>query len=134
LLKYREVIGLGQLARDLLDAAQQLKSLRDLLRDPALARFVVVSRPGELPLLETRRLLRQLSRLGIEVSGLIANHVWHGSCSGCRHRIAGEAPKIKALFRLAGAKPLLLAPAEPQPPRGAARLLDWSRRWDNHGE
>jgi arsenite/tail-anchored protein-transporting ATPase len=130
LLKYRQVIGLGQLARDLLDAAQRLKRLRDLLRDRALCRFVVVSRPAELPLLETRRLIRELSRREIEVSGVIANQIWHGSCSRCRRRIALESRKIGALRKLAGAKPLMVAPAEPRPPRGATSLLDWSKRWE----
>jgi len=128
-LKYRELIGLGQLARDLLDAAQRLKRLSELLQDGTLTRFVAVARPAELPLRETRRLVRELSRLKIEVAGLIANHVWHGSCSRCQRRIAVESRKIGALRNLAGQKPLVLAPADPRPPRGAASLLDWSRRW-----
>lgn len=38
LLKYRAVVGLGELASDLLDVARDLRELRALLRDPARAR------------------------------------------------------------------------------------------------
>src|SRR5436305_1462079 len=49
LLKYREAVGLGDLAAGLVDLSRSLKRLQALLQDPARARFVVVTRAAELP-------------------------------------------------------------------------------------
>ena len=60
LLKYREAVGLGDLAAELVELSRSLKRLEALLRDPARARFVAVTRAAELPRRETVRLLRSL--------------------------------------------------------------------------
>ena len=49
LLKYREVVGLGRLAQELVDVSKQLRSLAALLRDPARTAFVAVTRPARPP-------------------------------------------------------------------------------------
>src|SRR5207302_423596 len=75
LLKYRAVVGLGELASDLLDVARDLRELGALLRDPARTRVVAVTRPGALPRLETARLIRGLRRLRIAVGAVVINAV-----------------------------------------------------------
>ncbi|MBX3210217.1 MAG: TRC40/GET3/ArsA family transport-energizing ATPase, partial [Labilithrix sp.] len=63
ILKYRSVIGLGELASDLTQLARRLRALIALLADPARCAFVIVTRPAALPRLETERLARELRRL-----------------------------------------------------------------------
>ena len=46
LLKYREIVGAGALAALLVQLSKRLRALQDILRDPARARFVVVTRAG----------------------------------------------------------------------------------------
>ncbi|MGH7311819.1 MAG: ArsA family ATPase, partial [Candidatus Rokuibacteriota bacterium] len=73
LLKYRTVTGLGELGADLLAIARDIKRLQALLADRDATRVVVVTRPAELPRLETRRLLGGLRRLGLPPAAVVVN-------------------------------------------------------------
>ena len=115
LLKYREAMRLGGLARELVELSRSLKRLEALLRDPARARFVAVTRAAELPRRETVRLLRSLRRLGMAVPAVIVNALPPG---------AGPVDR-RGLGRCA----IMKAPAEFPPPRGVARLQTWVRSW-----
>jgi arsenite/tail-anchored protein-transporting ATPase len=137
LLKYRAVVGLGELASDLLDVARDLRELAALLRDPARTRVVVVTRPAALPRLETARLVRGLRRLGITVGALLINAVTPPDCERCRRAAAVEAREIAALLAAvrsaAGRRyAMISAPIEAPPPCGVASLGRWLRRWQWH--
>jgi len=113
LLKYREAVSLGRLASELVELSKSLKRLLALLRDPARARFVAVSRDAELPRRETLRLLEELRRLTISVPAVIINAVEDGELlkvppTGCA---------------------IITAPAVYPPPRGAEALAGWARTW-----
>ena len=132
LLEYRQAVGLGGLARDLLALAASLKRLRALLADAALCRFVAVTRPGELPARETERLLARLGELGIRVPAVVANAVPRGSCRRCRgDRRRGS--RALADLGLSSARhrgcTILSAPAEYPPPRGVEDLEHWVLTW-----
>jgi arsenite-transporting ATPase len=134
LLKYRAVLGLGELASDLLDVARELRALSALLRDPARTRVVVVARPAALPRLETIRLLRGLKRLAIPVGGLVVNAVTPPGCARCRRAVRREARErtaLEAAARSAAGRQcaIITSPAESPPPGGAAGLREWLRRW-----
>jgi arsenite-transporting ATPase len=134
LLKYRAVVGLGELASDLLDVARDLRELRTLLRDLARTRVVAVTRPATLPRLETARLLRALRRLEIGMGAVLVNTVTPAGCARCRRAAAGEAREIAALraaVRAAGGRryAMISAPVEAPPPRGVEGLIRWLRRW-----
>src|SRR5690606_37801346 len=64
-LKYRSVIGLGEFSSDLTQLARRLRALIALLADPARCAFVIVTRPAELPRMETERMARALRRLRV---------------------------------------------------------------------
>ena len=134
LLKYRAVVGLGELASDLLDVARDLRELAALLRDPARTRVVAVTRPGALPRLETARLVRGLRRLRIAVGALLVNTVTPPGCRRCRRAAAVERREIAALTAVvrsaAGRRyAMISAPVEAPPPGGIAGLARWLRRW-----
>ena len=96
LLKYREAVGLGDLAAELVELSRSLKRLEALLRDPSRSRFVAVTRAAELPRRETVRLLRSLRALGIAVPAVVLNALPPAGCARCgasagrRRRCAGS--------------------------------------------
>ena len=134
LLKYRAVMGLGELASDLLDVARELRELSTLLRDAARTRMVAVTRPAALPRLETARLLRGLRRLDIPVGAVVVNAVTPFGCARCGRAVARERVELAALERAvrsaAGERcAMISAPADSPPPGGVNGLRDWLRRW-----
>jgi arsenite-transporting ATPase len=137
LLKYRRVLGLGELASDLLAFAKGARALDELLRDESRTRFVVVTRAAELPRRETARLVASLARVRIPCPALVVDAVAAGTCDRCRAAATREAVEIAALEHLARnpgssrrrARAILLAPAVYPPPRGIASLARWAARW-----
>ena len=111
LLKYREAVGLGSLAAELVELSKSLKRLLALLRDPDRARFVAVTRDAELPRRETVRLLEELDRLSISVPAILIN--------------ASDRPRTGYGDGCA----IMTAPAVYPPPRGAEALARWARTW-----
>jgi len=129
LLKYREVLGVGELGALLLDLSKNLRRLRELLTDPASTVFIAVCRPASLPRLETVRLLRQLSRLRIAVAALVINTVGRGDCRRCVKAAAAQAREIRALQRETRPPLTIVAPAQIPAPAGPASLRRWRAAW-----
>jgi arsenite-transporting ATPase len=127
LLKYRQALGLGDLAAELVELAKRLRRLRELLADPERTRLVAVTRAAELPRRETERLLAALERLGVAAPAVLVNALTRGDCSRCRRAAAAERRRLAALRR--GRADIMLAPAAFPPPRGAAALSVWGRSW-----
>ncbi len=132
-LKYRRVTGLGDLARDLTEAARDLRGLQELLEDPARARFVVVTRAAALPRLETARLIAALRRLKIAVPAVVVNALTPEGCSRCRREAATERKEIRRLRRTPGRWAMLGAPRVAPAPRGPAALARFGRAWTRIG-
>ncbi|HUF78292.1 MAG TPA: ArsA family ATPase [Thermoanaerobaculia bacterium] len=143
LLKYKDAVGLpADWAEELLELARELKRLRALLGDAGRCRFVIVTRAGELPRRQTRRLAEALGRLRIAAPVVIFNALPVGECARCR-RARGRALDDLAGLRSelgdrAQAAPgsdggchILTAPAEYPPPRGTRALERWSRHWSS---
>ncbi len=133
LLKYRPVVGIGELGAVLLKLSQGLGRLRTRLADPSKTRFVVVTRAAALPRAESIRLSRRLSRLGIQSPLVVVNAVGAGTCARCGRQRAGETREIIRLRRdLASARlrpAVVIAPARMPPPYGRAALAAWRRSW-----
>jgi len=129
LLKYRPVVGLGHLAKDLTDTARELRIFEELLHDPARARFVAVTRPAALPRLETARLLAALRRLRVAAPVVLVNARTPPGCPRCRRVAAAEAREIRLLGRPRGGWAMLGAPRIAPAPRGIAALREFGRSW-----
>ena len=131
LLKYREAVSLGDLAAELVELSRSLKRLEALLRDPARARFVAVTRAAELPRRETVRLLRSLKTLEIAVPAVVLNALPPAECARCGGS-AGAAGALRKDLRRLGLDrcAIMNAPALFPPPRGVARLAAWVQRWE----
>jgi arsenite-transporting ATPase len=132
-LKYRDVVGLGDFAIDLTNLARQLRGLHALLTDAARTAFVAVSRPAALPRLETERLARRLSELHIPLAAIIANAVTEPGCSRCDAAVRVERGELDGLASIAAhlsrSKELVIAPATYPGPRGASSLARWRASW-----
>ena len=132
LLKYREIVGAGTLASLLVQLSKRLRGLQAILRDPAQARFVVVTRAAALPAAESASLIASLRALGIAVQAVIVNAVGAGMCGRCRAAARAQADEIARLRRTAGGAggyAIIEAPAEMPPPHGAAALAAWGLGW-----
>jgi arsenite-transporting ATPase len=132
LLKYRQILGLGALASDLVELSRGLRQLRTLLADPRQARVVVVTRAAALPSRETIRLLRHLDTLGLTVSALVVNALTPSGmpCATAARMESAHVRRLRAVVRsrMPGL-PVLLAPAVAPPPRGVKTLRSWARTW-----
>lgn len=137
ILKYRSVIGLGELASDLTQLARRLRALVALLADPARCAFVIAARPAALPRLETERLARGLRQLGVPLAAIVANAVTTPSCARCDEVAATERGELDRLARLAArasiSRRLIVAPAVYPGPRGVAQLRRWRGTWSTRG-
>jgi arsenite-transporting ATPase len=132
LLKYRPVVGLGELAADLVEASGDLRQLQKLLTDESRASFIAVTRAAQLPRLETSRLLARLARMEIAVPAVIINAVWDAGCRGCAPTVRRQQREIEALRTTARRRgTLIAAPALAPPPIGVAALEAWSATWTN---
>ena len=132
LLKYKSLVRPGQLAAELVEVSKSIRALQALLRDGLRTRFIVVTRAAEIPRLETARLLARLRRLQLSAPAVVVNAMTlsPGRCTRCRATAAAERVEVNALRRLCrGRCAIIEAPLAAPPPRGAAALSDWARRW-----
>jgi arsenite/tail-anchored protein-transporting ATPase len=131
-LKYRQVIGLGTLAWDLVSFSRDLRELGALLGDPRQTCAVVVTRPAELPRRETRRLISGVRELGIRLGSVIVNTVTVGTCHRCRRARRQERCQVDALraeLETIGPLPVIEAPTSLPPPHGVSGLARWRQSW-----
>jgi arsenite/tail-anchored protein-transporting ATPase len=157
LLKYRALVRPGQLAAELVSLSRSIGDLGRVLQQPHLTRFIVVTRPAELPIDETVRLLRELRRLRIAVPAVVANALTlsPGRCARCRatavaerhhlgtlrrtlgrpalsalriKRVAGPALSAPRISRVEGCA-IIQTPLSAPPPRGPRALAAWARGW-----
>ncbi len=129
ILKYRKIVGLGELAADLTKLAKDLRLLGARLVDPETTAFVAVTRPADLPRLETERLAERLAELRIPLAAVVVNGITpeDASCSRCRAARAAEKPQVVKLAKLGA--PIVEAPMIAPPPRGPAAITRWRARF-----
>ena len=113
MLKYKETVGLGEAANDLLGFAKNLRALETVLRDPARCAVVVVTLAEPVVESETRRLVAELERRAVAVSGLVLNRARYDR---------GPLPPIPGAVHFE-------APSVEPPPVGTDALRRWLTSW-----
>ncbi len=136
LLKYRAVVRPGQLAAELVGMSRSIRELRVFLRNPRHTRFVVVTRPAEVPGAETDRLVRRLRRLHFAVPAVVANAntlalraAAHGAAQSRRPSAGSFAHSSGAWAVPLRGCAIIQTPLSAPPPRGARALERWAARW-----
>lgn len=124
LLKYREVVGLGDLAERVLGLSRRLKTLRGQLGDPEHTLLLVVALPESLSVPETARLIGRLGGLEVPAGALLVNRLLEGD----RVR-SGAAGPAGSLLHAARAIPAFAAPDLPAGPVGADALSEYLDGW-----
>ena len=132
-LKYKAVAAFEHFAGELVWLSRGLRRLQGLLVSPRQCGFVVVTRPEQLPALETIRLIDWLSRHRIARRALIVNGITPPGCPRCRRTAARERREIATftsapVWKRAGC-PIIVTDAVAPPPRGVAWLGEWQRTW-----
>ena len=134
LLKYRDVVGLGDVAAELVTTARRLRELGALLSDPTRARAVVVTRAAELPGRESERLLAALRRLHLAVPAVIVNALGGDGCPRCAGARREEQRVVARLARQRATQGepwgIISTRAVAPPPQGVAGLARWARTWE----
>jgi arsenite/tail-anchored protein-transporting ATPase len=113
MLKYRDVLGLGDTARELLDFAKRTRALDGLLHDGKRCRVIVVALDEPVVRAETERLAAAVRVRGINVAALVWNRV----------RSAPSPLPASVVERQFFAEDVT------PPPVGAAALRKWSASW-----
>ena len=132
-LKYKMVAGVEQIASELVSLSRGLNRLQELLTNERACGFLVVTRPEQLPELETIRLIEWLKRHRIPRRALIVNGITPPGCARCRRTAARERRQIAAFARRpawersGGA--IILTDTITPPPRGLAALSRWQHTW-----
>ena len=132
-LKYRAVAAFERLASELVWVSRGLRRLQGLLASSRQCGFIVVTRPEQLPTLETIRLIEWLAQHRIARRALIVNGVTPSGCARCRRTAVRERREIAAFTRASIWKrascPIILADATAPPPKGVASLGAWQGTW-----
>jgi arsenite-transporting ATPase len=113
MLKYREVVGLGDTAQELLDFSKRTRALEQLLRNPSLAGMVIVSLDEPVVRAETGRLAAAVQARGVDLIALVWN------------RVSRPPAPLPATV----ARRQFFAEETSPPPVGASALRSWSAGW-----
>jgi arsenite/tail-anchored protein-transporting ATPase len=113
MLKYKEVVGLGDTAQEILAFSRQTRKLEELMRDRARAGVVVVALDEPLVRGESLRLVNAVRELDVGVNALLWN------------RADANTRPLPADVHLAQ----VVTPERVPPPMGVAAVRDWTRGW-----
>lgn len=112
MLKYKDVVGLGDTARDLLAFSQSLRAIDAQLRDPARASVVLVTLDEPVVRGETERLARAIADRGVTVGAVVLNRA-----------------SPTAALPVTSAPVHLVAPTAATGPIGIGALRRWGASW-----
>lgn len=112
MLKYKEVVGLGDTARDLLTFSHSLRAIDAQLRDPDRAGVVLVALDEPVVRGETERLAREVAQRGVALGAVVLN------------RAGPSAP-----LPVTDAPVHLVAPTAATGPVGVDALRRWGASW-----
>jgi arsenite-transporting ATPase len=113
MLEYRDVVGLGDAAAELLEFSKRTRALEALLRDHARSGVMLVTLDEPVVRVQTRRLARAVRQRGAGVIALVWNRTKRA---------------IDPLPQSVAARQVCAGETRP-PPVGVEALRKWSRSW-----
>lgn len=101
----------GQADDFILEMKKTVKKIEGLLRDSKSCEFIAVTIPENMAILETERLINNLSEYGIAVKQLVVNNVLAaGGCGFCRERKRAQEHYVKQIKKQFGGLKITVAP------------------------
>jgi arsenite-transporting ATPase len=113
MLKYRDVVGLGETAQELLDFARRTRALEALMHDSARCGLLIVALDEPVVRAETERLSAEVRSRGVDVIALLWNRV--------------DKPPAPLPATVAGRQ--VFAEETNPSPIGVTALRKWMRGW-----
>jgi arsenite-transporting ATPase len=113
MLKYKDVAGLGDAARDVLAFAKNLRALDTMLREEDRSAVVLVTLDEPVVRAETERLAAEVTGRGVRIAGVVLNRA---------------RARSRALPVVEGAVHFQAPSVEP-PPIGRDALRGWLNTW-----
>ncbi|MDD5773808.1 MAG: ArsA family ATPase [bacterium] len=112
----------------ILEMKKTVKRIEELLRDEKRCEFVVVTIPEEMAVLETERLINNLTKYGIAVKQLVINNVleWN-ECDFCRERRKVQEKYINQIKKKFGNLQITNIPLQAQEVKGITALNNFKK-------
>jgi len=112
----------------LVEMKRTVKKIEGLLKDRKRCEFVAVTIPEDMAILETERLVNDLSGYGIKVKQLLVNNVLESrDCQFCRERSDAQEVYIKQIRRKFSALRATIIPLQSREVKGLEALDKFSR-------
>lgn len=107
----------------LLSLKKTVKRIEKMLRDGTACEFTVVAIPEPMAILETERLLRELTGFGISVKRLVVNNVLESEgCEFCRERRRTQQEQLDRIRSKFNTLEIVRIPLQAKPVVGMAAL------------
>jgi len=103
----------------LLTMKKTVRRIENLLKDQKRCEFIAVTIPEDMAILETERLLNNLSNYGIKVRQLVINNVVESQdCGFCRERRKGQEKYISRIKKKLDNLKTTIVPLQAQEVKG----------------
>ena len=107
----------------LLSMKKTVKRIENLLKDQQRCEFIVITIPESMAILETERLINNLSKYGINVKQLVINNVLEsGDCGFCRERKKEQEKYINQIGGKFSNLEITITPLQPREVKGIDAL------------
>ena len=123
IMKYKDVSGLGEAARDLVNFSRRTRALDRLLHDGTRAGVVLVTLGEPAVIAETNRLAGALHDTRVAILGVIRNRIKVDS---------GDAAWVhldEGFWRTESSPPIFAASLHEPPLVGVSVIRDWCQSW-----
>ena len=128
LLKYRNIVGLVEIKRKLLDLSQNLKKIQETLFGSEKTEFVMISIAEEMGVREMKDLASSLEKLNLHYRHIVLNMINPVyNCTFCQARREMQEKYIAKVKKEYPEKEIVLVPLFPRDIRGIESLRELSK-------
>lgn len=128
LLKYRNIVGLVEIKRKLLDFSKDIKKIQETLFESKATEFIMISIAEEMGVREMGDLAQSLEKLNIPYNYIILNMISPASqCKFCQAKRANQEKYIAKVKKEYPKKEMVLVPLFPYDIRGIESLKELSK-------
>ena len=127
LLKYKNIVGLIDIKRKLLDFSKDIKKIQEILFGPKTTEFIMISIAEEMGIREMGDLAQSLEKLNVSSNYIILNMIAPASeCKFCQAKRLNQEKYINKVKKEYPKKEVVLVPLFPYDIRGTESLKELS--------